>query len=188
MWAAGAIQGVDVAILSVPQKAIGKLPGQVLSALSLVPIVIDTGNYYPVRDGRIDGIEEGMADSEWVAAQLGRPVFKAFNNVVAPSLKHKGTGDPDQRLGLTVAGPATVDKQKVFALVSQIGFDPVDAGGLEQSWRLQAGTPTYCKDMTAEQLPAGLAETTGEDIGKYHEIRDQLQDFDAAMQKMREFM
>ena len=188
MWAADAVRGVDVAILSVPQKAISKLPGQVLSVLSSVPIVIDTGNYYPVRDGRIDGIEEGMADSEWVAAHLGRPVFKVFNNIVAPSLKHKGRTGAGQRLGLTVAGPATEDKQKVFTLVSQIGFDPVDGGGLEQSWRLQAGTPTYCKDMTADQLLAGLAETTREDIGKYHEIRDQLQDFDGAMEKMREYM
>jgi 8-hydroxy-5-deazaflavin:NADPH oxidoreductase len=129
-----------------------------------------------------------MADSEWVAAHLGRPVFKVFNNIVAPSLKHKGRTGAGQRLGLTVAGPATQDKQKVFALVNQIGFEPVDGGGLEQSWRLQAGTPTYCKDMTADQLLAGLAETTREESGKYHEIRDQLQDFDGAMEKLREFM
>jgi 8-hydroxy-5-deazaflavin:NADPH oxidoreductase len=188
MWAADAIQSVDVAILSVPQKAVGKLPENVLSVLKSAPIVIDTGNYYPVRDGSIDGIEQGMTDSEWVASQLGRPVFKVFNNIGAPSLKHKGTTDPGQRLGLTVAGPATEDKQKVFALVNQIGFDPVDGGELEQSWRLQPGTPTYCKDMTADQLLAGLSETTRAEIGKYHAIRDQLQDFDGAMKKMREFM
>lgn len=188
MWAADAVDGVDVAILSIPQKAIKNLPESVLTALSSVPIVIDTGNYYPVRDGIIDQIEQGMADSEWVAAHLGRPVFKVFNNMMAPSLKHKGTTDAGQRLGLTVAGPATADKHKVFALVNQVGFDPVDAGGLDQSWRLQAGTPTYCKDMTAEQLLAGLDETSPADIGNYHEIRDELQDFDAAMKAMGQYM
>ncbi|MDT3502402.1 NAD(P)-binding domain-containing protein [Stenotrophomonas maltophilia] len=37
-------------------------------------VVVDTGNYYPrERDGRIDDIETGMAESRWVANQLGRP-------------------------------------------------------------------------------------------------------------------
>jgi 8-hydroxy-5-deazaflavin:NADPH oxidoreductase len=129
-----------------------------------------------------------MADSEWVASQLGRPVFKVFNNIAAPSLKHKAGTTAGQRLGLTVAGPATEDKQTVFTLVDQVGFDPVDAGGLEQSWRLQPGTPTYCRDMTAGQLLAGLAETVWADIGKYHEIREQLQDFDAAMKNLHQRM
>jgi predicted dinucleotide-binding enzyme len=83
MWAADAVTGVDVAILSVPQKGISKFSESVLSALSSAPIVIDTGNYYPARDGRIDAIDQGMADSQWVASHLGRSVFKVFNNISA---------------------------------------------------------------------------------------------------------
>jgi 8-hydroxy-5-deazaflavin:NADPH oxidoreductase len=185
MWAVGAIEGVDVAIISVPQRSITNLPEGVLSVLRVSPIVIDTGNYYPVRDGEIAGIEQGKTDSEWVASHLGRPVFKVFNNIAAPSLKHKGKSHGGQRLGLTVAGPDIDDKNRVFDLVNQIGFDPVDAGRLEQSWRVQPGTPTYCKDMTADQLRAGLAETRPEDIPSYHAFRDQLRDFDAAMENLR---
>jgi 8-hydroxy-5-deazaflavin:NADPH oxidoreductase len=188
MWAGDAVDGVDVAILSVPQNAVARLPQSLVSALSSVPIVIDTGNYYPVRDGRIDAIDRGMPDSEWVASRLGRPVFKVFNNISAPSLKHKGTTDADKRLGLTVAGPATEDKEKVFFLVRQLGFEPVDAGALEESWRLQPGTPTYTKDMNAHQLRAGLAKTTRADIAKYEQNRDELQDFDAAAKRQRERM
>lgn len=183
-WAADAADGVDVAILSLPQKAISTLSDDVVSTLSPVPIVIDTGNYYPVRDGSIDALDQGTTDSQWVASRLGRPVFKAFNNISAPSLKHRGTSDPTQRLGLTVAGPGGEDKHKVFSLIEQLGFDPVDGGDLEQSWRLQPGTPTYCKDMNAEQLRTGLAVTTREDIDKYRAERDQLKDFDGAIKQM----
>ncbi|MFJ8001263.1 NADPH-dependent F420 reductase [Streptomyces sp. NPDC096310] len=187
MWAADAVDGVDVAILSVPQTAISKFSDDLLSALSSVPIVIDTGNYYPARDGHIDAIDQGMAESEWVASHLGRDVFKVFNNIAAPSLKYRGATSGDRRLGLTVAGPGTEDKQKVFSLVEQLGFDPVDGGDLEQSWRLQPGTPTYCKNMDAEQFRAGLTETTQADIGKYREIRDQM-DYEDAVKKMGERM
>lgn len=188
MWAADAVAGVTVAILSVPQKSISRLPEGVVSALWSVPIVVDTGNYYPVRDGVIVALDRGMADSEWVASCLGRPVFKVFNNISAPSLKHKGTDDPLGRVGLTVAGPAGEDKHTVFSLVDQLGFDPVDGGDLKESWRLQPGTPTYCKDMSADQLRAGLAQTARQEVGKYHLRRDKLQDFDALAKTMSEVM
>jgi predicted dinucleotide-binding enzyme len=52
--------------------------------------VIDIGNYHPeLRDGRIDAIDRGMLDSQWVAQQIGRPVIKAFNNIFARSLLEK---------------------------------------------------------------------------------------------------
>ena len=188
VWADEVADGADIVILSLPQKAIGALSESLRSTLMSVPIVIDTGNYYPVRDGHIDALDQGTADSEWVAGILGRPVFKVFNNIGAPSLKYKGTDDEGQKLGLTVAGPSGEDKQKVSELIVQLGFDPVDGGDLGQSWRLQPGTPIYCKDMTADEMRTGLQQTTREDIGQYHEDRDQIEDFDAAMKKVGEFM
>jgi len=35
-------------------------------------VVIDTGNYYPTRDGRITAIEQGQPESAWLAEQIGR--------------------------------------------------------------------------------------------------------------------
>jgi 8-hydroxy-5-deazaflavin:NADPH oxidoreductase len=185
-WATEALDGADVAILAIPQRGVTSLPEAVVSALSNVPVVVDTGNYYPARDGRIAAIDQGMTDSQWVAQHLGRPVFKVFNNIAAPSLKHKATHS-GQRLGLTVAGPATGHKQTVLELVHEIGFEPLDAGDLDESWRLQPGTPTYCKDMTAEQLRHGLAATTREDIGQYQASRDEV-DFSTAVQRMSDRM
>ena len=51
-----------------------------------VPIV-DTSNYYPgLRDPHIPELDAGQVESLWVSKQLGRPVIKAFNNILAYSL------------------------------------------------------------------------------------------------------
>jgi hypothetical protein len=42
-------------------------------------------------------------------------------------------------------------------LVDELGFDPVDAGSLEDSWRQQPGTPCYAADLDAPRLKEALA-------------------------------
>jgi predicted dinucleotide-binding enzyme len=98
-------------------------------------VVIDTGNYYPrQRDGRIDDIENGMSESQWVAQQLGRPVIKPFNNIYAAHLQNFGLpAGTTGRVAIPVAGDDSNAKGIVFRLVDDIGFDPVDAGSLAES-------------------------------------------------------
>src|SRR3954447_16036201 len=83
-----AARAQDIVIVAVPEKAVPQLPHDIFSTMSA--IVIDTGNYYPSRDGQIDEIDAGLTDSEWVAQLLGCPVVKAFNNIGAPSLANRG--------------------------------------------------------------------------------------------------
>ena len=113
-------------------------------------VVVDTGNYYPrERDGRIEAIEAGWPESRWVAQQLGRPVIKAFNNIYARHLlefgRPKGTAG---RIALPVAGDDEAAKAIVLKLVDELGFDGVDAGGLDESWRQQPGTPVIPRTST----------------------------------------
>jgi predicted dinucleotide-binding enzyme len=125
---------------------------------------VDTGNYYPQqRDGRIDGIEEGATESRWVANQLGRPVVKAFNNIYAQHLLERGkrSGSPG-RIALPVAGDDTRAKEVVIRLLDQLGFDGVDAGSLDESWRQQPGTPVYGTDLDAEGVQKALQEASRE--------------------------
>ena len=84
----------DMVIITIPEKAIPKLPIDVLAKSSAT--IVDTGNYYPARDGQIQEIDNGLTESEWVAKNLKRSVVKAFNNIVAPSLATKGlpSGSP----------------------------------------------------------------------------------------------
>jgi 8-hydroxy-5-deazaflavin:NADPH oxidoreductase len=145
---------VDLLVLSIPMKNVPLLPKNLLSDLPGSSPVIDTGNYYPLRDGEITEIEEGMIESAWTTRVLGRPVIKAFNNIVADSLLHKGLPRNSKgRIALPVSGDDLKSKQLVMALLDQIGFDAVDAGPLSESWRYQPGTPAYCPDPTIQQLP-----------------------------------
>src|SRR5687768_5592041 len=119
----------DLVIISIPEKAIVDLPRSILAASKA--IIVDTGNYYPSRDGQNAAIEGGLTDSEWVAQVLGHPVIKAFNNIVAPSLASKAVpaGSPN-RIALSVAGNEAREKQVVMDLMEAIGFDAIDAGSL----------------------------------------------------------
>ncbi|VXC26144.1 3-hydroxyisobutyrate dehydrogenase [Nocardioides sp. AX2bis] len=153
-----ALEGADVIVLSIPQPAVAALPDDMFSNVPQDVPVIDTGNYYPgLRDPEIAALEAGQAESEWVAEQIGHPVIKAFNNILAYSLAEQGraAGEPG-RLGITVAGADGPAKQRVMELVDTVGFDPVDGGTLAQSWRQQPGTPGYCCDYDAETLRRAL--------------------------------
>jgi predicted dinucleotide-binding enzyme len=107
-------------------------------------------------------------DSQWVAQQVGRPVIKAFNNILAESLLEKGvpTGTKG-RIALSVAGDSLDAKAAVSRLVDDLGFDPVDGGNLDDSWRQQPGTPAYCQDLEAAALRRALAESDRSRIAKY---------------------
>ncbi len=155
-----AARGQDMVIVTIPEAKIPDLPKDLFADTPAETVVVDTGNYYPrQRDGRIDGIEEGTPESRWVEQQLGRPVVKAFNNIYADHLM--GMGRPAGSLGriaLPIAGDDAEAKRKVMELVDALGFDPVDAGGLEESWRQQPNTPVYGTDHDAEGVRRALAE------------------------------
>jgi predicted dinucleotide-binding enzyme len=154
----------EIVVVTIPMKNIPGLPKDLFAGVPADVAVIDTGNYYPQqRDGRIAGIEDGLTESRWVERQLGRPVIKTFNNIYAKHLqdhgKPKGTAD---RIALPVAGDDHAAKAKVMTLVDELGFDPVDTGGLDDSWRQQPGTPVYAKDYDAEGVRKALAAASPE--------------------------
>ena len=159
----GAVRDRDVVVVTIPEKSIPDLPDALFDAARSDTVVVDTGNYYPQRDGRIEGIEEGAAESRWVSEELGRPVVKAFNNIRAGDLMSGGrpAGDP-KRIALPVAGDDPEAKQVVMRLIDELGFDPVDAGTLDDSWKQQPGTPVYATNLDAAGVRRALAEARPE--------------------------
>jgi predicted dinucleotide-binding enzyme len=150
----------ELVIVTIPMKNIPWLPVGLFDGVPDNVVVVDTGNYYPQqRDGRIDAIEDGTTESRWVSERLGRPVVKAFNNIYARHLLERGKprGAPG-RIALPVAGDDRRAKEIVIRLLDQLGFDGVDAGSLDESWRQQPGTPVYGTDFDAEGVRKGLAE------------------------------
>jgi 8-hydroxy-5-deazaflavin:NADPH oxidoreductase len=161
----------DVVIFAIPTKAIPQLPDGLFHDVPESVAVVDTSNYHPeLRDGRIDAIDAGMLESEWVADQLGRPVVKAFNNIFAESLMTKGARPGAiGRVALPAAGGPLDARKTVLRLIDGLGFDPVDTGGLNDSWRQQTGTPAYCRDLNATQLRLALAAADRDRITEYRE-------------------
>lgn len=154
----------EIVVVTIPMRNIPNLPEDLFAGVPEQVVVVDTGNYYPQqRDGRIAGIEEGLAESRWVAKQLGRPVVKTFNNIYARHLQDLGKpkGAPD-RIALPVAGDDPAAKDVVMHLIETIGFDPVDAGTVDESWRQQPGTPVYAKDFDADGVRRALAAASPE--------------------------
>jgi predicted dinucleotide-binding enzyme len=154
----------DVVIISIPEKNIARLPANLFDGVSDDVVVVDTGNYYPQqRDGRIEAIENGSTESRWVAERIGRPVVKAFNNIYANHLRDRGRpkGAKD-RIALPVAGDDKRAKDIVIDLLDQLGFDGVDAGTLDESWKQEPGTPVYGTDFDAAGVKRALAEAKQE--------------------------
>jgi len=154
--AAEAVKDVDVIILSIPFGHMQTLK-DVLANVPLTVPVLDTSNYYPLRDGNVAAIDEGQIESEWVQEQIGRPVIKAWNAVLAGTLRKNGkpVGDPE-RTAIPVAGDDLQAKAIAMELVEATGFDAVDAGTIADSWRIQPGNPAYCNELTADELRHAL--------------------------------
>jgi predicted dinucleotide-binding enzyme len=152
-----AVQDVDLLFIVVPEKAIPELPKGLLNRAKKETIVVDVGNYYPFRDGRIDEIENGLPESAWVEKQIGRPVVKVLNTIVSKAFAGAGrpAGSKD-RVALPISGDNPKAKEIVAQLIDRIGFDSVDVGTIAESWRQQPGSPVYCTNPTKEELQQRL--------------------------------
>lgn len=137
-----AVNAGDAVVLSIPLMAVKNLPEGLLAG----KLVLDTSNYYPSRDGRIQELDDStVTTSEMVRDQLGADQYvKVFNNITAahiPALaRPEGAAD---RSALPIAGDDAAAKSEAAAIIGQLGFDTVDAGTLAESWRFEPDTPAY---------------------------------------------
>jgi len=165
----------SIVIITIPQRSVEDLPKNLFTQTAKNTVVIDTCNYYPTRDGNIPEIDAGLTDSQWVEQQVGRPVVKAFNNITFVSLAQHGlpTGIP-HRIALSIAGDDPAAKASVMELIDSMGFDPLDAGPLADSWRQQPGTPAYCNDLDLEALKVSLSEAEKDKVPAYREVANEF--------------
>lgn len=162
---------VEALILSIPLNRIGGI-SSLVSSLPAETVVIDTSNYYPMRDGKIDELEQGKVESVWVSEQLaGRPIVKAWNAIGTDSFadKNKPEGDPD-RIAIPVAADSDRDRKVGMTLVEATGFTAFDAGVISESWRQQPGSPAYCTDLTRDEMPDALASAEKSRLPKRRDL------------------
>ncbi|MFD7946735.1 NADP oxidoreductase, partial [Streptomyces sp. NPDC059744] len=67
-----------------------------------------------------------------------------------------------ERFALPVASDDETAKAKVRALIDELGFDTVDAGGIDDSWRQQPGSPVYGLRADVDGVTKALAGASPE--------------------------
>ncbi|WP_282846303.1 NADPH-dependent F420 reductase [Microbacterium oxydans] len=151
-----AAAAADVAVVTVPLRAIDDLPAEQLAG----KIVLDTNNYYFERDGHIDALDKGeTTTSELVQRALpNSKIAKAFNHIFASEITSDGTpaGTPNRR-ALATAGDDAEAVAFVTRFYDEAGFDTVNVGPLSESWRVERDRPAYVVRQNAEELTENLA-------------------------------
>jgi 8-hydroxy-5-deazaflavin:NADPH oxidoreductase len=132
----------DLVVVAIPVKAYFGLP----SAAFAGKVVLDTGNYYPERDGQLADLDGGsLTSSELLARELPEArVVKVFNNIFFRHLRNlaRPAGAAD-RSYLPIAGDDAAAKAAVGEFLDAIGYGTVDVGSLADGWRCSPGTPAY---------------------------------------------
>ena len=146
----------DFAVVAIPLGGTARVPVEPLAG----KVVIDTCNYFPQRDGSYPEIDSGeLTVAGYLQAHLPRShVVRAFNHIDAAQIVSDGTpaGTLDRR-ALALAGDDAGAKRLVAELYGELGFDAVDIGGLDESWRLDVDQPAFVVRQNAEQMRENVA-------------------------------
>ncbi|GAA0579713.1 NAD(P)-binding domain-containing protein [Kribbella sandramycini] len=153
----------DIVVVTIPFGRYAELPAEQLAG----KVVIDTLNYYPSRDGRIEELdEEQVTTAEVVQRHLkDSRTVKTFNNITAAvhldSLpRPSGAAD---RSALPLSGNDAEARATVVELLDKLGWDAVDVGPLTESWRHEPETAVYVDPylgagITFEDLVGGAQD------------------------------
>lgn len=147
----------DLVVIAIPLKAYADLD----AARFVDRVVIDAGNYYPGRDGRIAPLDDGhIGSSELVAREWlpGARVVKAFNTIYFKELTARADRDAahDDRLAVPVAADDDVAKGAAMAFVESLGLAAVDIGDLAAGRAIQPGADVYAATLTPSELRGRL--------------------------------
>ena len=146
----------DFAIAAIPLPAIGYVPVEPLAG----KVVIATINYFPQRDGHVPAIDAGTTTAPGLlqAHLPASRVVRAFSMINAAEMSGDGhpAGDPKRR-ALALAGDDPDARRLVARLYDEFGFDAVDLGGLDESWRVDPGQPAFVVRQDAAELRANVA-------------------------------
>ncbi len=151
-----AVDASDVVLIAIPwtkrEEALGELEGWDDK------IVIDAMNPYS-EDFEIEDLGSKTSSEFTRALVPGARVVKAFNTIYYKRLASEGKAKGEKgRLAIPVASDDSAAKRVVMDLIDEIGFDPVDNGGLVEGGRKQQpGSPIYNTPITAKEMREELA-------------------------------
>jgi 8-hydroxy-5-deazaflavin:NADPH oxidoreductase len=149
----------DFAVVAIPVTTIDQVPVEPLAG----KVVLATINYFPQRDGHIADIDDGRVTVPGLLQQHlpASKVVRAFSMLDAADMSGDGhpPGDP-QRRALALAGDDEQAKELVSRLYDEFGFDALDLGGLDESWRVDPGQKAFVTRQNLAELRANVAGAT----------------------------
>ncbi|PZF09986.1 NADP oxidoreductase [Curtobacterium sp. MCPF17_011] len=151
--------GTDFVVIAVPLRRFRDLDPERFASRT----VVDVMNYWPPIDGVLAEFEDTDRPSS-VIVQNALPtttVVKTFNHLGYHQMEDLATPSGTAgRIALAVAGNDERAVATVMRFVDGVGFDPVDAGPLEDSALLQPETPVFGAALDRATLTALLASRT----------------------------
>lgn len=140
----------EVVLLAVPWRTPEALPAP---ETVRGKVVIDAMNPYNASGGIAD-LGDTTSSEETARRLPGARLVKAFNTIYYQHLATQGRPNlPDaERRAIFVAGDDAEAKATVSRLIHDLGYAPVDTGGLREGGRRQQpNTPLYNRSITAEE-------------------------------------
>ena len=146
----------DAILIAVPYAALPAIQQQVGAKLK-GKVVIDPNNPVPARDGEmaVAAKEKGAAIST-AALLSGTRTVRSFNSWGYATMAREANR-PAPRMALPVAADDPEALRIGMQLVSDAGFDPVNAGSLAASKAYDLGSSVSGKVMTADELKKALS-------------------------------
>lgn len=146
--------GADLIILAIPFSA----RDEVLKAIDPAPgtIVIDPTNYWEMRDGAECKPEEGQVNTLALAERWPNvKVVKALNILFFEKLKELARPElPDeQRAAMPICSDDEDAKKIVAHILRELGFAPIDCGGLATSNCLDDGSNIFSRSLNLDAAP-----------------------------------
>jgi 8-hydroxy-5-deazaflavin:NADPH oxidoreductase len=145
------VRHADIVVLAVPTHRFRELPPGLFAG----KILIDAMNYWEPVDGIDDELASAHAGTSAIV-QAHFPsarVVKSLNQLGYHELDElrRPEGSPD-RVAIGAAGADRLAVRRVMHLIDRLGFDPVDAGPLENGVVLEPDGSPFAVTYTAEEL------------------------------------
>lgn len=144
----------DIVILALPLSKYRSLDAEALRG----KIVVDAMNYWAQTDGTLPEFEGAPSSSEVVADYLtGARLLRAFNHTGYHEIdgEARAKGDPERR-AMAIAGDDPQARAVLAGVIDRLGFDPVDAGALQNARSFAIGTPVFGAPLGHKDLQAAL--------------------------------
>jgi predicted dinucleotide-binding enzyme len=146
-----AVASAEIVVVAIPFWRYPELPAEAFKG----KVVIDATDYYPDRDGAMEELSGTSASSSAILADhlQGADVVKALNAGALLALPAIGIlADDVTPVAVPVAGDSAKAKGIVMDLLVDLGFEPVDAGTLADSWRMQPGMALFGFFTDADEI------------------------------------